>query len=186
MTKILTDSGEWDLSKLTDSRESSNSSGPSYSIWLTTVWYLSVGFSISRPIRQRQTTARAVYRHVGKLLLAKQWEANIKMTNISGRWNKNQLMAISRLWDGTEPAIFVPKLLGNVTYPHCVMMAWQFTEYSWGLALFLVWIITIGNSSIALSCVADELNWVRLRRKATIASAKICQKRYLFSFFVRK
>ena len=35
------------------------------------------------------------------------------------RWNKYQLIAKSRLRDGTEPTIFVPKLLSNTTYPYC-------------------------------------------------------------------
>ena len=56
----------------------------------------------------------------------------------------------SRLRDGTEPAIFVPKLLSNMMHPRCAMLSWQFWEYSWVLTLFLDWIITIGFAKTAL------------------------------------
>ena len=42
------------------------------------------------------------------------------------RRNKYQLMVESHLRDGTEPAIFVPKLLSNMAYPYCAVLAWQF------------------------------------------------------------
>ena len=53
------------------------------------------------------------------------------------------------LRDATEPAISVTKLLSNMTYPGVTILR--------VLALFLDWIIIIGNSSSA--------------------STKICQKR---------
>ena len=67
---------------------------------------------------------------------------------IFSRGIKDQLMEKSRLRDGTEPAIFVPKLLSNMTVSSFRYAGLTIFEYSWVLALFLDWIITIGNCSI--------------------------------------
>ena len=44
----------------------------------------------------------------------------------------------SRLRDGTEPAIFVQKLLSNLTYPHCA----GGTKQTTGQAPFIYWNVT--------------------------------------------
>ena len=64
--------------------------------------------------------------------------------HLNNHGNKSAICLRNREW--TEPAIFVTKLLSNTTYPHFTMLAWQFSVYSWVLALFLDWIIRIGNS----------------------------------------
>ena len=72
-------------------------------------------------------------------------------------WSKEQAQSREQLMENSilremimaEPAVYAPKLLSNMTYPNCVMMALQLSEYSRVFALFLYLIIKIGNLTSA-------------------------------------
>ena len=119
--------------------------------------------SPGRPEMESQVSRRMCFFVGGHLTQVNASCCLLLALNCSARGNWKavyQLRAKSRLQDGTEPAIFVPKLLRNMTIIIALYSGDNFSEYSWVLVLFLDWIITIGNSSSA--------------------STKICQKQHLF------
>ena len=75
----------------------------------------------------------------------------------------------TRLRDGTELSprfsslrawsqakVFFLKLLSNMTYPHCAMLVWQFSEYSWVRAHAVFWLDNNNNRKL-FQCFNEDL-----------------------------